>query len=368
MVYALSKSVAIFRIFKLMIVGIAISGCSSTSELLRETSTDDSIDPDYSIIYYIHADSDYLYHDSNGKRVVGNSKVLNTAHTVAKGAESGEVFIFYQRPVKKILGLFPRKSSQFYHYKNGQLTAVVLYRHTDKSEDFLTTESQIYDQYVNQSPRNNQKSHFLYFGHEIPLKDGKKYHRTVPDIDVNISSFTKGIESFLTSEDHRYNLIVLSTCNNGSPTMAENLMPISDTVIASPQNLHLSHIDTGSLNELEGNPDLSSLHLARSMAEKTFNRLESEILTAITLTVYDFDAVREYGTELRAFKSRYDSLNYEPFYSDNIDCREVEFFDDVRFSNGINTWYKPARFGRRTNVETHSGWGCRPLIQHSSGE
>lgn len=366
MLYSVSVSKA--WIFKVIIIGFVLSGCSSTSELFREASMDETLDADYSIIYYIHADSDYLYHDSNGEPVRGNSKVLKTAIEVAEGAKSGEVFIFYQRPERRFLGLFPRRSSRLYHYSNGELTGRVGYRHSNKSEDFLTSEAQLYHQYRIHSWNIDQEIHFLYFGHEIPLEDGKKYHRTLPDIEVNIESFTKGIQKFLPGDEQRFDLVVLSTCNNGSPAMAEYLMPISNTVIASPQNLHLSHIDSGSLSYLESNPEISSLQLARSAAEKTYNRLEAEILTAITLTVYDFEVVREYRDELQIFKELYENLETKPFYADNVDCNEVEFFDSERFSKGLTTWYKSARFGRRSLTATHSGWGCRPLIQNRRDE
>ena len=352
------------RLCQIVIFGFVFIGCSSTSELFRESTIADPPDKDYSIIYYIHADSDYLYHDSDGNQVNGNSQVLHSAHKVGEGAKTGEVFIFYQRPFKKFLGLFPRNSSQMYHYVNGELTNVVIYRHSDRDEEFLTTEAELHRHYRTPGQNSDQKVHFLYYGHEIPIEGGQKYHRTLPEVEVTIETFSKGIEKFLISDRQRFDLVVLSTCNNGSPAMAENLLPITDIVLASPQNLHLSHIDSESLRYLETAPELQSFQLARDMAEKTFNRLESEIMTAITITVYDFEAVREYRDELLTFKDAYDNLNYRSFYTDNMDCNEVEFFDTGRFSNGVKTWYKPARFGRRSLTEAHSGWGCRPLIQN----
>lgn len=358
-----SNSIYAVWILILIMIGFISSGCSSTSELLRETSGEETIDADYSIIYYIHADSDYLYHESNGVPVQGNSLVLKNAHKVAEGAKSGEVFIYYQQPERKLLGLFPRRSSQFYHYLNGELISMVEYRHSNKREDFLTSETQLYHQYRIQSRNNDQDMHFLYFGHEIPLEDGEKYHRTLPDIEVNIETLSMGIQKYLSDDNQRFDLVVLSTCNNGSPAMAESFLPITNTVIASPQNLHLSHIDSESLTLLEKNPEISSVQLAQSMAKKTYNRLESEILTTITLSVYDFEIVREYKNELQGFKESYDDLELRQFYTDFVDCNNVDFFDSERFSRGVSTWYKPARFGRESLTNTHSGWGCRPLIQ-----
>lgn len=357
------KRIPKIRIIIAILIGFGVSGCSSTSELIKQTSSDKTVDTDYSIIYYIHADSDYLYHDSNGNPVLGNSQILNTAHKVAENAKSGEVFIFYQQPVKKFLGLFPRKTSHLYYYSKGELSNVVLYRHANKNENFLTTEAQLFFQYGNQFQYDQQKLQFLYFGHEIPLNDGKKYHLTLPEIDVNIESFSNGIAKFLTGEGQRFDLVVLSTCNNGSPAMANSLLPITDTLLASPQNLHLSHIDTGSLNDLESDSEISSNQIAQSMAEQTYNRLDSEILTTITLAVYDFKTIKDYREDLERFIVSYEQLDPISYYSDNIDCNRVDFFDNELFRAGVNSWYKPARFGRRSLTDGHSGWGCRPFIE-----
>tara|TARA_R100001143_G_scaffold4167_1_gene7001 strand:+ start:28610 stop:29698 length:1089 start_codon:yes stop_codon:yes gene_type:complete len=347
-----------------VLMGLILSGCKSTSELLKQSPEVETLDADYSIIYYIHADSDYLYHESDGTPIRGNSLVLKSAHKVAERAKSGEVFIYYQQPERKFLGLFPRRSSQLYHYLNGKLINLVEYRHSNKSENFLDTEVLLYHQYRIQSGNNDQDLHFLYFGHEIPLEDGKKYHHTLPDIEVNIETLSAGMQKFLSGAHQRFDLVVLSTCNNGSPAMAASLLPITNTMIASPQNLHLSHIDSGNLSLLEKKPKIPTLQLARSMAKETFNRLESEILTAITLSVYDFEIIREYDEELLGFIEFYNSLDTRQYYSDFIDCNHVENFDSERFRFGVNTWYKPARFGRESLKNSHSGWGCRPLIQN----
>ena len=345
-----------------MIIGFVMSGCSSTSELFRETSVDKSVDADYSIIYYIHADSDYLYHEPNGNPVRGNRMVLETAMEIAEGAESGEVFIFYQQPSRKFLGLFPRRSSRFYHYQNGELINKVGYRYTDKSEDFLTTEASLYHEYRFNTGNNDKRSHFFYFGHEIPDDDGTKYHRTMPNIEVNVESFSMGLQKFFDGDEHRFDLIVLSTCNNGTPFMVSSLLSISDVLLASPQNLHLSHVDTDHLRDLESNSEVSSIHLAQSMADQTYKRLESEILTEITLTVYDLEEVRQYHDDLHQFTTSSQKIDQKPSYEDNIDCNEVEVFNVERFKRGLLTWFKPARFGRRSNTDSHSGWGCRPLV------
>jgi hypothetical protein len=348
-------------IWPALLLGLVISGCSHTSVLFREGSTDETEDVDYSVIYYIHADSGYLYHDAGGKPVLGNKEVLNDAINVAEKAVSGEVFIFYQRPEKKTLGLFPRRSSRLYHYAKGELTSQVHYRHSDKNEDFLKTEARLFHEYRIRLRKENQRSYLLFFGHEIPDTDGKKYHQSLPGITVNTRSFSAGIQKFLATDNQRFNLVVLSSCNNGTPVMAEHLMPLSDVLLASPQNLHLSHIDSEQLGLLESNPGISSIELAHSLAGQTFRRLESEIHTTITLTVYDFEIVQKFQNELYAFSRAYEALGSIQHFSDNVDCGQVANFDDNTFGKGLKTWYRPARFGRKSLTPIHSGWGCKPL-------
>ncbi|PAU94795.1 hypothetical protein CK503_04785 [Aliifodinibius salipaludis] len=349
-------------IFCLIIAGIFFAGCSSTNELVKNDVSDQPVK--YSVIYYIHADAGYLYHDPDGQPIRANSQVLETALEVAENAASGEVFIFYQRPEKKFLGLFPRKSNQFYHYTNGQKTTQVKYRHSNKKEPFLTTEAQLYNKYKNDITGNDQEQYFLYFGHEIPSDNGEGYHRTLPDIEVNTASFAGGVQQFLMEDDQILDLVVLSTCNNGTPAMASHLMPFVDHLLASPQNLHLSHIDTEQLGLLESNPGVSPDEVAHSLANDTFQRLEDQIQTTITLAEYDFESMRGYIDELDDRTASYkDTARIDPYHQ-NTDCGQFSFFDAEKYTQGIETWFKPAKFGRRaTASDTHSGWGCRPLLE-----
>ncbi len=358
-----ASSVCINLLWLALIMGFVLSGCSQTSELYRVDFMDET-KVDYLVIYYIHADSDYLYHNTAGNPVRENQQVLDAALKVAENAKSGEVFVFYQRPEKKFLGLFPRKNSRLYHFTNGEITTRINYRHFDSSEDFLTTEARLYDQYRNHTQEEKKQNYFLYFGHEIPDSEGEKYHRTLPKIAVNTGSFSAGIQKFLLRDDQRFDLVVLSTCNNGTPVMADHLISFSDVLLASPQNLHLSHIDSENLGLLESNPGISSIQLAHSMADQTYKRLESEIQTTITLTVYDFEVVQKFKNELHAFSMAYDALGSMQHFSDNVDCMQIAFFDDDTFKKGLKTWYRPARFGRISLTSIHSGWGCKPLIEN----
>lgn len=328
-----------------------------------ETQPENQSAAEYSVTYYIHADSDYLYHDPDGNPVRENSRVLATAFDVAEAAFSGEVFIYYQPAERKILGLFPRKSSRFYHYKNGQLINQVNYRHPDKKEAFLDTEAQLMNQYRAQNRTNHHQNYFLYFGHEIPSKNGKGYHQTLPDIDVNTASLAKGIQNFLLSDDDHFSLVVLSTCNNGTPLMAKHLLPFTDLMLASPQNLHLSHIDSGELTKMESDLDNSPFQIARSMAEQTFQRLNEEVQTTLTLALYRLDDIEAYIDPLTSYTAANQVPDPSEQFQDNVDCAALSLPDSVSHGEGVETWYEPARFGRKSGQNTHSGWGCKPAVE-----
>jgi hypothetical protein len=344
-----------------LVISIGIFGCNHTAEMSRLSQFNETIHVDYSLIYYIHADSDYLYHDPDGQPVRENSKVLTTALEVAEAAHSGEVFIYHQRPARKLLGLFPRRSSQFYHFKNGELIHRVKYRHQDKKEAFLATEAQLFNEYRSYNPTDNQRNFFLYFGHEIPSENGKGYHQSLPGMDVNTDSFAKGIQNFLQSDEDRFNLVVLSACNNGTPAMAELLMPSAHIMLASPQNLHLSHFDSGSMALLEEEPGISSFQLAHSLAEQTYQRLVANIHTTIALTLYDFEYVQTYINNLTSLSATNKTSDRTVQFQDNVDCADINpFVSETSYREGVVTWYKPARFGRESSGSSHSGWGCKP--------
>ncbi len=342
--------------------GLIFFGCSHTSELTGDNLQENEKDVNYSLIYYIHSDSDYLYHSPEGEPIRENSKVLNTAFNVAEEALSGEVFIYYQRPETKFLGLFPRKKSRLYHYKNGQLVNRIKYRHSDKKEAFLATEAHLLREIRTQNRTDDYQTYFFYFGHEIPKENGKGYHHTLPDIEVNTATFANGIQNFLYSDEDRFNLVVLSTCNNGTPNMAELLMQFTDTVLASPQNLHLSHLDTEAITQLEKVPDPSPIQLARKMADQTFQRLQETIQTTITLALYDLEEVKPYIDTLTSLTSENQTSDRFEQFEDNVDCAEIYSFGSEIYRQGVETWYKPARFGRQSGRSTYSGWGCKPLL------
>lgn len=341
------------------ILFILLAGCSHVKTVSSDIAPESPAPVGYSVVYYIHGDSDYLFHMDDGTPAEADEQALSRAKKVAEQAESGEVFIFHQKPRKKRLGLFPRRSNRLYHYRNGELINRVQYRLRSDDEPFLTTEAALYHDYRSVNPDSNHRSFFLYFGHEIPLYPNQPYHATLPDIDVYTGSFAAGVERFHIRSNGSHDLVVLSTCSNATPVMAKGLKGLTDVLLASPQNLHLSHIDTGKLSLLESEPDIQASTLADAMAKETYQRLSETILTVITLSIYEMDRLSPYIDRLYERTARHLETEKPNIYRDNIDCEDLDFFEEGRYRDGVKVWYRAPAFGRQADRTGHSGWGCK---------
>lgn len=354
----------LIRSFSLLFVAFSlfiISGCSQTSTLIDDDSSLEETPPEYSLIFYIHGDSDYLFHFEDGTPGQADENALLKATEVAEQAGKGEVFIFHQLPAKKRFWLFPGRTSEMIHYRNGQIVNHVSYRHNSDQEFFLADESDLYHQFRSEQLNEHNPKHFLYFGHEIPDQNGTGYHTSQPKITVNTATFANGIDRFLTSENERFDLIVLSTCNNGSAAMVKQLTPIANYLLASPQNLHLSHIDLGQLSTLEENPRPSTYETVLSIATESFNRLTQSIQTTVTLSIYNLNVVKDYIDDLYTQVKNYEDEQSPDPYRENIDCKDLNIFQDGEYTLGVETLFRPARFGLRSENSTHSGWGCKGI-------
>ena len=339
---------------------VAFSGCRSSEKLADGHSmiqpTAESENVNYTLIYIIHGDANYLYHNQSGKRLQADEEQVKEAVEVAQKAKHGEVFIFHQQPESKVLWLFPQKDREFLHYRNGKKIRQTSYSPISEKMVF-EKELALYQKYkVEGSPR----AFFLYFGHEIPENKGAAYFQSRPEVELTTSTFASGESSFLDA-GQRFDLTVLSTCDNGTPTMVSKQEPLTDYLLASPQNLHLSHIDSQGLLRLEEEPNISSKEIAQNLAEDTFNRLNSFLQTVITLSVYDMDQM---GTLLNEASEKYQRYKQKKpshqFEIENKDCASFEFWQLTEEFQGVTTYYKAPAFGQRTKQHSHSGWGCQP--------
>lgn len=338
---------------------VMVLGCSVQEKAVGPT--DQSADDiDYSIIYLLHADADYLYHSGDGKPLEADEETLKKAQAVAEKASRGEVFIFHQRPEQKILWLFPKKDRHLYHYKNGELISKVSYSPEDGRT--FATESKFYEAHSMAADSDKSlKRILLFYGHEISMRNQSGYHRSRPEIHLGSHPFAKGIAQFNGSDSKLLDMVVLSTCNNGTPDMVNHLRDETEYVLASPQNLHLSHVDSDSLSVLERNAQISTADLGGKMADQTFDRLSKSIRTEITLALYNMDEVRNYVPDLsRRIAERWPEREQRPAMNDNTDCTNI-LSDEKLDTTGVTVWFKPPAFGRRATDKSHSGWGCVDL-------
>jgi hypothetical protein len=133
---------------------------------------------------------------------------------------------------------------------------------------------------------------FLYFGHEIPEFDSAGYDASYPDRTFTVRDLASGIEGF-TSDFTKFDLLVLSTCYGGTPYTIGTLGSYARTIIASPDNLHLSYFDLNSLKSLDlGLQDGDIPAFANRFAHQSFDRLTGDIQTTVTVAVYDVDSTR----------------------------------------------------------------------------
>jgi hypothetical protein len=345
---------------------IIASACGSTTPggALRSTGELAAPLPRYSMIFIIHGDGDYLYHDSLGIARNADEEAMNAAIHVALRNPEAEVFIFHQRPARHVLLLFPLKDGTFRYYRNGELIVEDTYWRADGASRF-EAEIALYQQF-NSTKNAKRARFFLYYGHEISEFEGAGYDASYPDRTCNVRDLSDGLKSF-TGDSTRFDLIVLSTCFGGTPHTIAALAPFAQTVVASPDNLHLSYLDLRPFERIDTyvrDEDVSGF--ARFFARRAFSRLANDVQTAVTVAVYDVQRTQKY---LQAADSLYvrqlsEMRDHAPSSIEYVDCNEEGTYVLPGMSDGVFVLYRPARFGRSKDKSSHSGWQCcRPLPQ-----
>lgn len=323
-----------------------LAGCSATQQSVENTSQQIQ----YSLIYVIHGDANYTYHRDGNLRKA-NLDALNRAIETAKQAKHGEVFIFHQKPERKLLFLFPKKDRLMYHFRNGELVGGESY---SSIEGGLKAEANLYNR---QKDEQSGRSFFLYFGHEIPSGSPYfVYHQSQPYLRFNTKIFTEDLSLF----QNHFNMVVLSTCNNGNPLMIQDLSGKADYLVASPQNLHLAHLLDSPLLELETNPDISTSNLANSLAKKSFERLAEFLQTMVTVGVYDLNKIQpQIRSIAQTYRTHLSTIKQRSLFVDNVDCQTLPEYSKPLPAEGITLYYQPPAFGIQSAQTSHSGWGCR---------
>jgi hypothetical protein len=206
---------------------------------------------------------------------------------------------------------------------------------------------------------------FLYFGHEIPEFGGAGYDASYSLQKFTVHDLADGLKRF-TRDSTKFDLIVLSTCFNGTPHTIAALSPYGRTIIASPDNLHLSYFDLNLFERLDvGLRDGDVAAFAKKFAHQAFDRLTEELQTAVTVAVYDVDRVQGY---VHAVDSVYNhaltTLKGEiPASVDHCDCAEDSVYVQQGISEGVDIFYRPPHFGHSKHKQNHSGWECWRLLK-----
>jgi hypothetical protein len=322
----------------------------------------------YSLVFIIHGDGEYLYHDSSGNPHFADEEAVSQAERVALHNVEAEVFIFHQRPRGRVLFLFPLRDGEMSYYRHGRLVATESYWR-DPGQSGFDAELVLYRQYY-AGNRNETTRMFLYCGHEVPEYGGAGYDRSSPDHVFTVSQLAGGLGEFV-RQSGRIDLVVLSTCYGGTPYTIGAIGHSARYVIASPDNLHLSYFDFGFLERLErGLKNRAMRDFAKAFANRSFTRLVENVQTTVSVAVYDIDSTIAFLDSVRAlYRHTLARMSAESpstgIAVEKCDCGEIPEFTLPTMDRGVEVFYRPARFGRAKSKHSHSGWEC---LKESSEE
>lgn len=342
---------------------LLLCSCGAGPQAERENRQAEGSGPPapYSIVFVIHGDGEYLYHDTGGTEHGADEEALAEAKKIALRNPRAEVFVFHQIPRKHFLFLFPIHDGEFYYFRNGRLIANESYWR-DQGESPLDHEAALYRRYRAGNPRPSLNL-FVYCGHEIPEFGGAGYDASFPDRPFTVRDFAAGLQGF-TGDSARFDLLVLSTCFGSTPYSIGTLGPRARYIIASPDNLHLSYFDLHALERLDLSlQDGDVPAFAKKFAHQSFDRLTEDVQTAVSVAVFDVDRVQDFLHSVRgAYGRTLTRLDGETHSSvaaiERCDCADIPAYVLPTMHDGVEVLFRPARFGRSRNKQDHSGWEC----------
>ena len=347
----------------LLLCGFLFSSCQTTAPIKLIEPKIDRVR--FSLIYIIHGDGSYLYHDANGNPFYADKEALRQAISVAEHNTESEVSIFHLKRRKGLLGYLSQKDGDFYYYLGGRLFYKLAYSRKRNRLPF-EIESSLFRKYTSEVTHSH--NFLLYFGHQIPEFDGRKYHASYPCRKLTIENFSNGLKEFKVQregEEHKFDLIVVSTCYSGTPGVIKSLLPHARFIIASPDNLHLSYIHSALFQSLDESEYFDEYRFMKRVAGDAFEELCRNTQTMITISLYDTEKVapflidiEEYYCQIIEMLGSSRSIQPEPF-----DCGEDPFFSGKGIGEGVDVFYRPPKFGKEKNKLTHSGWNCWRLVQ-----
>ncbi len=319
-------------------------------------STGDKQTIRYKIVYIIHGDGSYLYFDKEGHEQQADMQVFHEACSVAVTNKDADVHIFHQQPRKRFLFFFSRKNGRYFHFRRGQLIEKSAYYWADYDSVF-TPEAQILKKSTSRTFSGDSLiTLLLYFGHEIPELKEDVYHRSYPDKKLSIRSFARGLRRLATPAP--FDVLMLSTCNSGTPGTILSLLPSAMYIIASPGDLHLSFMDT----EILGHPTVSTAgELAFRLAENSFEKLKGNTTTTVTVALYDSQKISDYLNDIKESYLDYNTSLVSEHKIEEVeimDCADSRLFFRSDMQRGVEVFFRPPLFGRNKNLHPPSGWNC----------
>ncbi len=351
-------------------IALVVSSCSAAAPVVQHTAEPGVVavpEPHYSIVCVIHGDGEYAFHDSSGNEHMADEEALTAMTRVAVMNPRAEVFIFHEQERRHVL-FFPRKDGELAYYRNGLLVARESYWR-DEGPSYFSAEVELYHKHkyggeFDDRKVNGTTNMFLYFGHEIPESGGKGYDASYPDRPFAVADLAAALRGFA-GPISKFDLLVLSTCFGGTPYTIAELGVFARTIVASPENLHLSYFDLRPLERLDLTLRSGEVApFAKRLARHAFDCLTREIQTAVSVVVYDVDSVQGYVRSVRAEDERMQiALRPDDGVSasgtEHVDCADVPVYNVASMTEGVTVLYQPPRFGRWRNKLRHSGWECR---------
>ncbi len=336
-----------------LFVVVATASCASAPP--KHAAAHGAEPPRYSLVFFIHGDGDYTFHDADGDAHKADEAILASARTVAERNPNAEVFLFHETRRRKLLFVVPRKDGHAYYYRNGELVEERSYWR-DQGASRFDPEMTIYEE-LSATRLQPAAKMFFYFGHEIPEFDGDGYDRSYPKRSFTVPDLTAGLKR-MAGNSAKFDVVVLGTCYGGTPYTVNAIAPYARYVVASPENLHRSYFDLRPLEGLDGDWDASAF--ATEFARNAYERLDEEIETAISVVVYDVDRTISYlNTVEEAYAETLSSLDARSRErTAHCDCAEDPAYVHAGIDDGVEVLYRAPRFGRSKGKQGHSGWGC----------
>lgn len=315
--------------------------------------------PLYSLIFIIHGDGDYLYHDALGHARKADEDVLSKARSIAVRNPNAEVFIFHEIERRHLLFLIPRRDGRAYYYRNGQLRDEKEYWR-DQGESRFDPEVRLYEEFAGTQPRPPVRL-FFYFGHELPEFNGVPYDASYSERRVSIRDLAEGLGD-IAGKSTKFDFVGLATCFGGTPATIGALAPHARYIVASPGNLHLSYFDLEPLAWLHvGSSDADMADFAGHFARNAFEQLVNDVETAVSVVVYDVNHVGDFLDSVAPTYNRTWSATNAATHApaEYCDCADDSTYARPGMSDGLTVLFRAPQFGRTKNKQQHSGWECR---------